>query len=57
MTRKRVPNHERRIAFTVRLPAALLQEFREVCDRLEPRTQTKVIEQAVRRFVARNRSR
>ena len=54
--RRPLPDHLRRVPFTVRLPGELLEEFRELCEELDPGTQTKVIEDAVRRFIRRRRT-
>ena len=54
--RRPLPDRLRRVPFTVRLPGELLEEFRELCDELDPGTQTKVIEDAVRKFIKRRRS-
>ena len=51
----RVRESDRRVAFTVRLPAWLLSEFRTICERKEPGEQTRVIEEAVERYVKRER--
>ena len=53
--RQPLPDHMRRVAFTVRIPGGLLEEFKELCDQEDPGEQTRVVEAALRRYVARNK--
>ena len=48
-----VAEEDRRIAYAVRLPRWLVEEFRDACGDVRGEA-TRVIEQAIRRYVAKH---